>query len=167
MLNVGRNIIDGLVNGIKSGFEELKGIWATINSYMPDFMRKKMDIRSPSRVMAGLGGHIVDGIGVGVNHKTPALQNQFSKTISVFDTSPAFGLTNSTTTPTTQTKPVKPINVGRNNPRSYISQDTIQVTIQVKDGSVVKGTAEAMRQELQRVAEEQQMKKRKFLTDTE
>jgi hypothetical protein len=32
---------------------------------------------------------------------------------------------------------------------------------------VVKGTAEAMRQELQRVAEEQQMKKRKFLTDTE
>ena len=66
-----------------------------------------------------------------------------------------------------QTKPVKPINVGRNNPRSYISQDTIQVTIQVKDGSVVKGTAEAMRQELQRVAEEQQMKKRKFLTDTE
>ena len=66
-----------------------------------------------------------------------------------------------------QTKPVKPINVGRNNPRSYISQDTIEVHIHVKDGSVVKGTAEAMRQELQRVAEEQQMKKRKFLTDTE
>lgn len=167
MLNVGRNIIDGLVNGIKSGFEELKGIWATINSYMPDFMRKKMDIRSPSRVMAGLGGHIVDGIGVGVNHKTPALQNQFSKTISVFDTSPAFGLTNSTTTPTTQTKLVKPINIGRNNPHSFVSNDTINITIQAKEGSYVKGTAEALRQELRRVAQEEQNAKRKFLTDTE
>lgn len=65
------------------------------------------------------------------------------------------------------TQTVKPINVGRNNPRSYISQDTINITIQAKDGSYVKGTAEALRQELRRVVQEEQNAKRKFLTDTE
>ncbi len=49
-----------------------------------------------------------------------------------------------------------PSMVGRNNPRSFVSQDTIEVHIHVKDGSVVKGTAEAMRQELRRVALEEQ-----------
>lgn len=87
-LSIGRNIVDGLINGILSGFDRLKGVWEKINSYMPDFMRKKMDIHSPSRVMAGMGGYIVDGIGVGLNNKTPALQSQFNKTLGVFDSSP-------------------------------------------------------------------------------
>lgn len=56
MLGIGRNIIDGLISGIKSGFNGLKSLWAQINNYMPDFMRKKMDIHSPSRVMRGIGG---------------------------------------------------------------------------------------------------------------
>lgn len=37
--------------------------------------------------MAGMGGHIVDGIGVGLNNRTPALQTQFKQTLGIFDTS--------------------------------------------------------------------------------
>lgn len=85
----GSMIIQGLINGIKSQFDGLKGIWEKVTSYMPDFMRKRMDIHSPSRVMAGMGGHIVDGIGVGLNQRTPALQTQFNRTLGVFDASPA------------------------------------------------------------------------------
>lgn len=66
-----------------------------------------------------------------------------------------------------KTKPVKPINLTANHPRSFVSQDNIQVHIHVKEGSVVKGTADALRQELRRVAQEEQNAKRKFLTDTE
>jgi len=87
MVGIGKNIVDGLINGIVSGFNRLKGVWEKINNYMPDFMRKKMDIHSPSRVMAGMGGHIVDGIGVGLNNRTPALQTQFKQTLGIFDTS--------------------------------------------------------------------------------
>ena len=36
----GSMIIDGLVKGIQAGFEKLKSLWATINSWMPDFMEK-------------------------------------------------------------------------------------------------------------------------------
>lgn len=66
-----------------------------------------------------------------------------------------------------KTKQVKPINLTANHPRSFVSQDNIQVHIHVKEGSVVKGTADALRQELRRVAQEEQNAKRKFLTDTE
>lgn len=84
MLSIGKNIIDGLVNGIQSGFDSLKTIWAKINSYMPNFMKQKMDIHSPSRVMAGLGGHIVGGIGMGLTQAFPELKNKYNQVLNLF-----------------------------------------------------------------------------------
>lgn len=81
----GSMLVKGLINGIKSMFPELQSIWSQVTNFMPDFIRKKMDIHSPSRVMAGMGGHIVDGIGVGLNNRTPALQSQYRQTLGVFD----------------------------------------------------------------------------------
>ncbi len=52
---------------------------------MPEFMKKKMDIHSPSRVMAGLGGHIVGGLGVGLLGAFPQLKSQYNKVLSIFD----------------------------------------------------------------------------------
>ena len=83
----GSMLIKGLMNGIESMFPGLKNTWSKITNFMPDFMRKKMDIHSPSRVMAGMGGHIVDGIGVGLTNRTPALQTQFKQTLGISDTS--------------------------------------------------------------------------------
>ena len=80
----GSMIIDGLVRGIQAGFEKLKSLWATINSYMPDFMRKRMVIRSPSRVMRGLGSHIIDGVGVGLENGFPSLKAKFADVVSIF-----------------------------------------------------------------------------------
>lgn len=84
MMSLGSNIIQGLTNGIKAGFEKLKGVWATVNSWMPDFMRKKMDIHSPSRVMSGLGGHIMSGLGVGLDKAFPSLRAKFSDVLGIF-----------------------------------------------------------------------------------
>ncbi|BAN88719.1 hypothetical protein AB237_2795 [Acinetobacter baumannii NCGM 237] len=84
MLSIGKNIIDGLVNGIQSGFDSLKTIWAKINSYMPDFMRTKMDIHSPSRVMAELGGHVIGGIGMGLTQAFPELKNKYNQVLNLF-----------------------------------------------------------------------------------
>lgn len=81
----GSMLVKGLINGIKSMFPGLQSIWSQVTNFMPDFMRKKMDIHSPSRVMAGMGGHIVDGIVVGLNNRTPALQSQYRQTLGVFD----------------------------------------------------------------------------------
>ncbi|MCO8066800.1 phage tail tape measure protein [Acinetobacter schindleri] len=80
----GGMIIDGLIKGIKSGFEKLKGLWASINAYMPSFMQKSMDIHSPSRVMAGLGGHIMSGLGVGLQNGFPDLKARFADVVGIF-----------------------------------------------------------------------------------
>lgn len=80
----GSMIIGGLVKGIQSGFEKLKSLWATINSWMPDFMRKTMDIHSPSRVMAGLGGHIMSGLHGGIEKAFPNLKAKFADVVSIF-----------------------------------------------------------------------------------
>lgn len=151
----GAMILEGLKNGILSKVNAVKDAITGAVSGVIDKARGILGIHSPSRVFMGIGGYTMQGMANGIaNANGLPIAATTTATQGVVNTA-------------AQTKPVKPINVGRNNPRSYISQDTIQVTIQVKDGSVVKGTAEAMRQELQRVAEEQQMKKRKFLTDTE
>lgn len=151
----GAMILEGLKNGILSKVNAVKDAITGAVSGVIDKAKGILGIHSPSRVFMGIGGYTMQGMANGIaNANGLPVAATTTATQGVVDTA-------------VKTKPVKPINVGRNNPRSYISQDTIQVTIQVKDGSVVKGTAEAMRQELQRVAEEQQMKKRKFLTDTE
>lgn len=151
----GAMILEGLKNGILSKVNAVKDAITGAVSGVIDKAKGILGIHSPSRVFMGIGGYTMQGMANGIAN---------ANGLPIAATSTA---TQGVVNTAAQTKPVKPINVGRNNPRSYISQDKIQVTIQVKDGSVVKGTAEAMRQELQRVAEEQQMKKRKFLTDTE
>lgn len=151
----GAMILEGLKNGILSKVNAVKDAITGAVSGVIDKARGILGIHSPSRVFMGIGGYTMQGMANGIAN---------ANGLPIAATSTA---TQGVVNTAAQTKPVKPINVGRSNPRSYISQDTIEVHIHVKDGSVVKGTAEAMRQELQRVAEEQQMKKRKFLTDTE
>ncbi|HAV6109628.1 TPA: phage tail tape measure protein [Acinetobacter baumannii] len=151
----GAMILEGLKNGILSKVNAVKDAITGAISGVIDKAKGILGIHSPSRVFMGIGGYTMQGMANGIAN---------ANGLPIAATSTA---TQGVVNTAAQTKPVKPINVGRNNPRSYISQDTIEVHIHVKDGSVVKGTAEAMRQELQRVAEEQQMKKRKFLTDTE
>lgn len=151
----GAMILEGLKNGILSKVNAVKDAITGAVSGVIDKARGILGIHSPSRVFMGIGGYTMQGMANGISN---------ANGLPIAATSTA---TQGVVNTAAQTKPVKPINIGRNNPRSFVSQDTIEVHIHVKDGSVVKGTAEAMRQELQRVAEEQQMKKRKFLTDTE
>lgn len=151
----GAMILEGLKNGILSKVNAVKDAITGAVSGVIDKAKGILGIHSPSRVFMGIGGYTMQGMANGIAN---------ANNLPVAATSTA---TQGVVNTAAQTKPVKPINVGRNNPRSYISQDTIEVHIHVKDGSVVKGTAEAMRQELRRVAEEQQNAKRKFLTDTE
>ncbi len=82
--NFGANIIDGLINGIKSGFAKLKSVWKKVTSYVPSFFTKTMEIHSPSRVMAELGGHVVGGIGMGLTQAFPELKNKYNQVLNLF-----------------------------------------------------------------------------------
>lgn len=185
----GSMIIQGLINGIKSQFDGLKGIWEKVTSYMPDFMRKRMDIHSPSRVMAGMGGHIVDGIGVGLNQRTPALQTQFNRTLGVFDASPAMpstptlkrrftdsiGITETPVSTTgrfddrSQTAPKFKRVAAINSPRSIsvTNSDNITIHINAGGGGPIRNAANEVRQALAERDRQRNADLRRMLTDRE
>lgn len=185
----GSMIIQGLINGIKSQFDGLKGIWEKVTSYMPDFMRKRMDIHSPSRVMAGMGGHIVDGIGVGLNQRTPALQTQFNRTLGVFDASPtmpstptlkrrftdSIGITETPVSTTgrfddrSQTAPKFKRVAAINSPRSIsvTNSDNITIHINAGGGGPIRNAANEVRQALAERDRQRNADLRRMLTDRE
>ncbi|MFW1926529.1 phage tail tape measure protein [Acinetobacter ursingii] len=130
----GSMIIDGLINGIKSGFTKLKSVWSEVTSYVPSFFTKKMEIHSPSRVMAALGGHVMGGIGLGLEQGFPNLKAKFSDAIGIFksdsdllqkiNVAPALG----------KIKPA-PLSSGTATAGSYTIQgDTITININAAPG---------------------------------
>ncbi|MCH7387677.1 phage tail tape measure protein [Acinetobacter modestus] len=129
-LSIGANIIDGLVSGITSGFEKLKSVWFSINSYLPDFMRKRMDIHSPSRVMAGLGGHIMGGIGLGLDQGFPNLKEKFQQALNIFNPRASEAISKIDVTPAlNKVRPSPSLNPRQASGSVVIQGDTITIQI--------------------------------------
>ena len=134
MRSIGSNIIQGLIDGVKSGFGKLKDLWSTVNSYMPDFMRKRMDIRSPSRVMAGIGGHIMGGLQVGLQEGFPSLKNKFSAVADVFSSKNSdLGQVNIAPT-LSKIKSKSTQQFGSNRKEVVVQGDTISIQIHASPG---------------------------------
>lgn len=151
----GAMILEGLKNGILSKVNAVKDAISGAVTGVIDKARGILGIHSPSRVFMGIGGYTMQGMANGISN---------ANGLPVAATSTATqGVVNSAV----KTQPVKPISRMGGSAKIFSSNDSIQIHIHVKDGSVVKGTAEALRQELRRVAQEEQNAKRKFLTDTE
>ncbi|MEJ1436583.1 MAG: tape measure protein [Candidatus Sedimenticola sp. (ex Thyasira tokunagai)] len=64
--NIGTLIIDGLKNKLLEKFKDLQAVMTKLGSYMPDWLRKKLDIHSPSRVMGKIGEQMSQGLGNGI-----------------------------------------------------------------------------------------------------
>lgn len=151
----GAMILEGLKNGILSKVNAVKDAITGAVSGVIDKARGILGIHSPSRVFMGIGGYTMQGMANGIaNANNLPVAATTTATQGVVDTA-------------AKTKPVKPISMGGGSAKSFVSQDHIEIHLHVKDGSVVKGTAEALRQELRRVVQEEQNAKRRFLTDTE
>lgn len=151
----GAMILDGLKNGILSRVQAVKDAISGAVTGVIDKAKGVLGIHSPSRVFMGIGGYTMQGMANGI-----AQTNGLPMAATANATQ---GVINTAV----QTKPVKPVSAKSGSSKSFVSSDTIEVHIHVKDGSLVKGTAQAMRQELQRVAQEEQNARRKFLTDQE
>jgi TP901 family phage tail tape measure protein len=151
----GAMILEGLKNGILSKVNAVKDAITGAVSGVIDKARGILGIHSPSRVFMGIGGYTMQGMANGIaSANNLPIAATTTATQGVVDTA-------------VKTKPVKPISIGNGSAKSFVSNDTINITIQAKEGSFVKGSAEALRHELRRVSQEEQNAKRKFLTDTE
>ena len=64
--NIGINIINGIVNGLKIGFDLLKKVWTSIINFIPESIKKALKISSPSKIMKTIGGFIMAGLVAGL-----------------------------------------------------------------------------------------------------
>jgi len=156
----GGMIIDGLVNGIKSGFNKLKTIWAEVTSYIPSYFKAEQKIRSPSRVMAGLGGHIMSGLGVGLQNGYPDLKTKFADVLGIFNPNISGLMQKINIAPALakiKTSHAQPAAAGRG--EVIIQGDTITMHIHAQPGQSVQQIAQVVanmldqrqRQKMQRV----------------
>lgn len=63
----GKNMIDGLVNGIKNAWESAKQIVSELGEGIKGWFAEKLGIHSPSRVFKGYGVNVVEGLAIGMN----------------------------------------------------------------------------------------------------
>ncbi|ENW65267.1 phage tail tape measure protein, TP901 family, core region [Acinetobacter baumannii NIPH 290] len=151
----GAMILTGLKNGIMSKIGEVKAALSGAVTGVIDKARNILGIHSPSRVFMGIGDYTMQGMALGIsqNHNLPVRATQ-QATQNVIGTGT-----------TAKVTPVTPIRVQRGG--SYISNDTIQITIKAEHGQPVRETARALRAEMVRLQQEERDARRRFLTDTE
>ncbi|HFH0413728.1 TPA: phage tail tape measure protein [Salmonella enterica subsp. diarizonae serovar 61:i:z] len=64
----GKNIIDGLTDGIKNKWNAVKDTFKELTDGIKGFFTDETEIHSPSRVFMGYGGYIVEGLQLGINN---------------------------------------------------------------------------------------------------
>lgn len=67
---IGRDLIQGLINGITGMLGNLKSTVISTASAVADWFKAKLGIHSPSRVFAGLGGFVMAGLDQGLAANT-------------------------------------------------------------------------------------------------
>lgn len=66
---MGKNIMAGLQSGINSGWQNLKLFWNGLVDHLPSSMATKLEMHSPSRLFMRMGGHIADGLAMGIDQR--------------------------------------------------------------------------------------------------
>jgi phage-related protein len=77
MFEIGKDIVEGLWNGIKSMANFLKDRVTGLFGDVVGFAKKALGIRSPSRVFGGIGKNIAQGLWTGLKAEERYLKNNF------------------------------------------------------------------------------------------
>jgi hypothetical protein len=78
MFEVGKDIIEGLWNGMKNMVGWLQDKVTGLFSGVVNFAKKALGIKSPSRVFAGIGKNIAQGLWTGLRGQRTFLRNNFT-----------------------------------------------------------------------------------------
>lgn len=75
LYSIGRNIITSLADGIKSAMNKVVNSVKNVASGLTDAAKKVLGINSPSKVFAGIGTNISEGLEKGIESKEDSLKN--------------------------------------------------------------------------------------------
>lgn len=78
MTSIGRHIVEGVWSGMSNAKDWLMKKAKSLFNSLPEWARDVLDIHSPSRVFASIGGYVTKGIGVGLEAEQGFALNKMS-----------------------------------------------------------------------------------------
>lgn len=163
---IGGQIIDGLLQGIDAKWEALKRRIKSLGDMIPDWLKEKLGIHSPSRVFAEIGLHTMTGLQQGMTDNQNAPLNtvmDLSKQLKQAATGVLLGtaMTTATATPLDVRPPLSPRAVATGSSDSYM----FNITIHAAAGMDEKKLASLVMQQIKQHEREKQSRQRASLTD--
>ena len=74
LVQIGRDIMQGLLDGIAAGLQWVRDKIRGLGDLLPGWLKEVLGISSPSKVMHGLGRNIMQGLAGGIADQIPALK---------------------------------------------------------------------------------------------
>lgn len=81
-LDIGKNIVSGVWDGIKNMANWIKEKVSSFFGGIVDSVKGLLGIHSPSKVFAGIGGYMAEGLGEGFGHEIGAVKRQIDRSMS-------------------------------------------------------------------------------------
>lgn len=76
MAQIGRDMMAGLLSGLREAWEGVKSWFAGLGEAMPQWLRDTLGIHSPSTVFAEIGGHVMEGLRQGLGSEMGTVQEE-------------------------------------------------------------------------------------------
>jgi TP901 family phage tail tape measure protein len=150
--SIGRFLVQGLINGIISSIPGLRAAMFLIGKLMPHSLNKKLEIHSPSRVFARIGGHVMAGLdrGLAANTSGPvariaSLSGQMTQALAVGAGAGAIAFA----APASAISPA-----GSSSIAALGSGATYNITINAASGAAASDIAEEVRKALEQIERE-------------
>jgi len=81
LLQAGKDLIQGLLNGIKAKWQDVKGFISNLASQLPEWFKNLWGIGSPSKVMMEIGRDLLAGLIVGLDEKIPDVLGKIEEVV--------------------------------------------------------------------------------------
>nr|WP_258394850.1 phage tail tape measure protein [Pseudomonas fluorescens] len=160
----GNMIVNGLVNGLFAGLGQIKGAITSIGDSTIGWFKEKLDIHSPSRVFAELGGFTMAGLTLGLEGGAKGPLNaiaRMGKQLTAAGTL-ALGTASMPALAIDDRPPISSMTAP-----AYDSHDNYEINIHPTPGMDAHAIARAVRAELTRIEREKGARTRSRLSDLE
>jgi TP901 family phage tail tape measure protein len=160
----GNMIVNGLVNGLFAGMGQIKGAITSIGDSTIGWFKEKLDIHSPSRVFAELGGFTMAGLTLGLEGGAKGPLNAITRMGKQLTAAGTLAL-GATSMPALAIDDRPPIS-SMTSP-AYDSHDNYEINIHPTPGMDAHAIARVVRTELTRIEREKGARTRSRLSDLE
>lgn len=162
---MGGQVIDGFMSGLSAKWEAAKAWFADMGNKIAQATRDALGIKSPSRVFAEIGGHVMGGLSMGLDNGEEGPLDRV-KTVASKVAALGAGITIGAGAMAMPIDTRPPLSAGGSAGQGGGGGTVIQITVNPSAGMDESALAKLVAQEVERVTRKAQVASRSRLTDS-